>query len=85
MFISDLLLHVQTFKVKLKFSEEIFLISDLPPPRKRPQTFSPSMEDLRGEPEASAIPYALRKGHHSSHRFHHSENELGDDEADESG
>jgi len=42
------------------------------------------MEDLR-EPEASSIAYSLKKSHHSSHRFHHSENELGDDEADESG
>ena len=44
---------------------------DLPPPRQRPQTFSPSMEDL-------TQPYT-KLGKAQSLKFRHSENELVDD------
>jgi hypothetical protein len=49
-------------------------IPDLPPPRKRPQNFSPSMEDL-------THPYN-KLGKAQSLKFRHSENELGDDDSD---
>ena len=49
-------------------------ISDLPPPRKRPQNFSPSMEDL-------THPYT-KLGKAQSLKFRHSENELVDDDCD---
>jgi hypothetical protein len=54
----------------------VLTFSDLPPPRKRPQNFSPSMEDLS---HPDSVPYSkLGKAH--SLKLHHSEHELGDDQ-----
>ena len=74
---SEVNLHENRSKTSL-----VIRWTDLPPPRKRPQNFSPSMEDLTHS--GSVVPYSKLGKTASSRRFHRSENELVDD-ADEMG